>query len=161
LLNKLNALMYFFILYSEISENPLFCSTLTQQRLCSMPYYSRKQPISCTLNASAHLSNVVQIQVACKRRSSVNSRAWLRRFDDVTRVEKSCIAKSKKGKKSEGKVLYACNLICVSPKHGIHRSFRCLKILYIHNCRNLFFRPRTIGSQTTKNYKTSKYTLLA
>jgi len=35
-------------------------------------------------------------RVACKRRSSVNSGAWLQRFDDVTRVEKSCVAKSKK-----------------------------------------------------------------
>ena len=63
--------------------------------------------------------------VACKRRSSVNSGAWLRRFDDVNGVEKSCVAKSKKGKKSEGKVLYHCNLICVFPKHGIHGSLRC------------------------------------
>jgi len=39
------------------------------------------------------------IWVACKRRSSVNSGAWLRRFDDVTGVEKSCVAASKKGKK--------------------------------------------------------------
>jgi len=38
------------------------------------------------------------VRVACKRRSSVNSGAWLRRFDDVTGVEKSCVAKSKKGK---------------------------------------------------------------
>jgi len=42
-------------------------------------------------------------RVACKRRSSVNSGAWLRRFDDVTGVEKSCIAKSKKGKKVKEK----------------------------------------------------------
>ena len=25
-------------------------------------------------------------------------------------------------------------LICVSPKHGMHASLRCLKILYIHDC---------------------------
>jgi len=36
--------------------------------------------------------------VACKRQSSVNSGAWLRRFDGITGVEKSCVAKSKKGK---------------------------------------------------------------
>jgi len=36
--------------------------------------------------------------VACKRLSSVNSEAWLRRFDDVTGIEKSCVAKSKKVK---------------------------------------------------------------
>ena len=50
---------------------------------------------------SEHLS--VQFEVACKRQSSVNSEAWLRRFDDVTRVEKSCIAKSKKEKKVKEK----------------------------------------------------------
>jgi len=36
--------------------------------------------------------------VACERRSSVNGRAYLQRFDDVTGMEKSCVAKSKKGK---------------------------------------------------------------
>jgi len=82
--------------------------------------------------------------VACKRRSSVNSRPWLRRFDDVTGVEKSCAAKSKKEKKVKGKMLHHYNLICVSSKHGIHGSLRCLKILYIHNCWNLFSCPRTV-----------------
>jgi len=38
-----------------------------------------------------------------KRRSSVNSGAWLRRCDDVTGVEKSCVAKAKKGKKVKEK----------------------------------------------------------
>jgi len=46
-----------------------------------------------------------------------------------------------KKEKSEVKILHHCNLICVSPKRG---SWRCLKILYIHNCQNLFFCPRTI-----------------
>ena len=32
-----------------------------------------------------------QLLVACKRRSSVNSGAWLRRFDDVTGVIKTDI----------------------------------------------------------------------
>jgi len=30
-------------------------------------------------------------RVPCKRRSSVNSKAWLQRFDDVTRVAKTDI----------------------------------------------------------------------
>jgi len=67
----------------------------------------------------------------------------LRRFDDVTGVEKSCVAKSKKGKKWRKNVV-SLQLICVSPKHGIYGSSRCLKILYIHNCWNLFFCPRTV-----------------
>jgi len=50
--------------------------------------------------------------VPCKRWSSVNSGAWLRRFDDITGVEKSCIAKAKK---SEGKMLYHSNLYAFSP----------------------------------------------
>jgi len=41
--------------------------------------------------------------VACKRRSSANSGAWLRRFDDIIGVERSCVAKSKKGKKVKEK----------------------------------------------------------
>jgi len=41
--------------------------------------------------------------VACKRRSSGNSGAWLRMFDDVTGMEKSCVAKAKKGKKVKEK----------------------------------------------------------
>ena len=84
-----------------------------------------------------------QNEVACERWSSVNSGAWLRRFDDETGVKTSCVAKSKKENKWK-KMLYHCNLICVSPKHGIHGSLRCLKILYIHYGYNLFFCPRTV-----------------
>jgi len=39
------------------------------------------------------------LMVPFKRRSSINSGAWLQRFDDVTGVETSCIAKAKKEKK--------------------------------------------------------------
>jgi len=44
--------------------------------------------------------------VPCKR-LCVNSRDWLQRFDDITGVEKSCVPKAKKEKKSEGK----CDII--------------------------------------------------
>jgi len=37
--------------------------------------------------------------VPCKKQSSVNSGAWLQRFDDATGVENSCVAKAKTGKK--------------------------------------------------------------
>jgi len=47
---------------------------------------------------------------------------------------KKVALQKQKMKKSEGKMLYHCNLICVSLKHGIHESLRCLKIVYIHNC---------------------------
>ena len=76
----------------------------------------------------------LRCRVPCKRRSSVNSGAWLQRFDDVTGVEKSCFVKAIKRKKSEGKMLYHCNLISVSRKHGMRGSWRYLKNLYIHNC---------------------------
>jgi len=43
----------------------------------------------------------VILWVACKRWSSVNSGAGLRRFNDITGMEKSCVAKPKKGKVKE------------------------------------------------------------
>ena len=63
----------------------------------------------------------------------MNSEARLRRFDDVTRVEKSCVAKAKKGKKVKENVV-SLQLNMRFPKHKMHGSLRCLKILYIHNC---------------------------
>jgi len=54
------------------------------------------RPRACSKN------NISMIKVACKRRSSVNSGAWLRSFNDITGIEKSCVAKAKKGQKSEG-----------------------------------------------------------
>jgi len=41
--------------------------------------------------------------VACKRRTSVKSGAWLRRFDDITGVEESCVAKGIYRKKAKDK----------------------------------------------------------
>jgi len=38
-----------------------------------------------------------------RKRLPVKGGAWLWRFDDVTGVEKSCVAKSKKGKKVKEK----------------------------------------------------------
>ena len=46
---------------------------------------------------------------------------------------KKIALQNQKKEKSEGK-MYHFNLIYVSPKHGMHGSSRCLKILYIHNC---------------------------
>jgi len=46
-------------------------------------------------------------KVPCKRRSSVNSGAWLRRFDDVTGVEESCVAKGINRKKKK-KIFHYC-----------------------------------------------------
>jgi len=41
--------------------------------------------------------------VPCKRQSSVNSGAWLQKCDDVSGVEKSCVAKRINGKKAKEK----------------------------------------------------------
>jgi len=39
-----------------------------------------------------------KVKVPCKGRISVNSGAWLRRFDDITGVKKICVARDKKMK---------------------------------------------------------------
>jgi len=57
----------------------------------------------------------VYVMVACKRQSSIkNSRAWLRRFDDVTRVGKSCVAKTNR-KKAKEKYFIIANKYALSP----------------------------------------------
>ena len=48
-------------------------------------------------------------EVPCKRRSSVKSGAWLRRFDDVTGVEKSCVGKGVNGKRAKEKYFIIVN----------------------------------------------------
>jgi len=48
-------------------------------------------------------------KVTGKRRSSVNSGHWLRRFDDVTGVEKSCVAKGINRKKANEKYFIIAN----------------------------------------------------
>jgi len=53
--------------------------------------------------------------VACKRRSSVNSGAWLRRFDDVTGVEKSNVAKGINIKKAKEKYFITANKYALPP----------------------------------------------
>ena len=45
------------------------------------------------------------LQVACKCWSSINNGAWLRRFDGVTKVEKSCVAKGINRKKQRQNIL--------------------------------------------------------
>jgi len=53
--------------------------------------------------------------VACKRRSSVNSGVLLRRFDDVTAVEKSCVAKGTNRKKTKEKYFIIANKYGLPP----------------------------------------------
>jgi len=60
--------------------------------------------------------------VPCKRRSSVNSGAWLRGFDDVTEVEKGCVAKAKKGKKVKEK------RSITATKHTFPQNMECMEV---------------------------------
>ena len=53
--------------------------------------------------------------VPCKRRSSVNSGAWLGKFDDVTRMGKSCVAKGISGKKEKEKYFIIANKYALPP----------------------------------------------
>jgi len=65
--------------------------------------------------------------------------------------------KRSKWKKSKGKIFYHCKLICASPKHLMHGCLRCLKILYVHNCWNLFFVPEPLWN--SDNQKLSHFTI--
>jgi len=49
------------------------------------------------------------LRVSRKKRNSVNSRAWLQRFDDITGVEKICVAKGINGKKAKEKYFIIAN----------------------------------------------------
>jgi len=69
---------------------------------------------------------------------------------------KKVALQNQKRKKSEGKMLHHCNLICVSPKHGMHGSSRCSKILYIHNCWNLFFVPEPLWNSDNQKWSNFK-----
>jgi len=53
--------------------------------------------------------------VPCERRSSVNSGAWLQRFDDVTGVEKSFVAKGINGNKAKEKYFIIANKYALPP----------------------------------------------
>jgi len=58
---------------------------------------------------------VLRKWVPRKRRSSVNSGAWLQRFDDITGVEKSCVAKGINGKKAKTKYFICANKYALPP----------------------------------------------
>jgi len=53
--------------------------------------------------------------VPCKRRSSAHDGVWLRRFDDITGLEKSCVTKAKKGKKAKEKYFLIANKYALPP----------------------------------------------
>jgi len=73
------------------------------------------------------------LRVACKRQSSVNNGAWLRRFDDVTGVEKSCVAKGVNRKKRRKKYLIIVNKYTF-PQTSNTWMFAMFKNFMIHNC---------------------------
>jgi len=55
------------------------------------------------------------MRVACKRRSSANIGAWVRWFDDITGVEKSCVAKEINRKNAKEKYFIIANKYALTP----------------------------------------------
>jgi len=72
--------------------------------LTSFPYNKNEKSLPFPTQAE---KNAIFFRLPCKRQSSVKCRAWLQRFDDVTGVEKSCVAKAKKRKKMKEKCIIA------------------------------------------------------
>ena len=110
------------------------CLPLTPISMCS---YCLPNPRSfCKI----HFPSVVQYYLV----------HWLNIFLIAWRIKKS-----KKRGKSEGKILYHCNLICVSTKHGMQGSLRCLKFYTFTTVETYFLSPNCCETQI-KNYQTSK-----
>jgi len=82
--------------------------------------------------------------VPCKRRSSVKSGGWLRRFDDVTRVEKGCVAKGKNVK--EKCCIMSSQLNMRFPKHQTWNEwkFAMFKNSIHSQLLKPIFSPRTV-----------------
>jgi len=81
--------------------------------------------------------------VACERRSSVSSGAWLRRFNDVTGVAKSCVAKGINTKKAKGKYFI------IARKYALHQTsnawmFAMIKNFIHSQLLKPIFCPRTV-----------------
>jgi len=64
-------------------------------------------------------------KVPCKRRSSVNSGAWLRRFDYVTGVEKVALQKQKMEKKVKEKCCIIPTLYAFPP------NMECMEVCFV------------------------------
>ena len=94
--------------------------------------------------------------IACKRRSSVKSRACLRRFDDVTGVEKVALQTQKKEKKWRKNVV-SLQLNMPFPQTWNTWKFAMFKN-FIHSklLKPIFSSLNHCEPQITKNYRTSK-----
>ena len=99
-------------------------------------------------------------KVSCKRRSSANSGAWLQRFDDITRVEKSCIVKATKRKK------WRKNVVSLQLNMRFSQTWNVWKFAMFKNfMHSQLLKPICLSlnrceTQITKNYQTSKLTFL-
>jgi len=82
-------------------------------------------------------------RAACKRWSSVNSGAWLWRFDDVTRVEKSCITKGINRKK-QGKNILLLKINMRFPQTSNTWMFAMFKNFIHSQLLKPIFCPRTV-----------------
>jgi len=85
----------------------------------------------------------------------VKGGAWLQRFDDVARVEKSCIAKAKKGK-NEGNVSLQLNIYAVPQTWNAWKFAMFKNFIHSQLLKPIFLCPNRCETQITKNCQTSK-----
>jgi len=64
--------------------------------------------------------------------------------------------KSKKSKENEGKILYHCNLKCVTPNMECMEVCDVQKFYAFTTVETYFLSPNRCETQITKNYLTSK-----
>jgi len=80
--------------------------------------------------------------VPCKKRSSINSGAWLQRFDEETRKEKNCFAKAIQGKKVKENVSLQLNMHFPQTQNAW--KFAMFKKFIHSQLLKLVFCPRTV-----------------
>jgi len=96
------------------------------------------------------------LKVACKRRSSVNSGAWLRRFDDVTGVEKRCVAKGIKRNKANEKFFIIANIYTLPQTSNTWMYAMFKNFFHSQPLKPIFLCPNRCETQISKNYQTSE-----
>jgi len=81
----------------RLSDRKTFCCAIAKKMVVSQMFRVSSMLFSLTVKFS-YSYKTIQYRVPCKRRSSVNSGTWLRRFDDLTAVKKVALEKQKKEK---------------------------------------------------------------
>jgi len=99
-----------------------------------------------------------QTEVPCKRRSSVNSGAWLRMLNDVTGVEKIWVANGINRKKVKEKYFIIAN------KYSLNPNIYCMDLCVVWKfCKftiveTYFLSPNRCETQISKNYQSLEKT---